>query len=45
MAFAAQIPTLSAMLATIRNMIRQQYEPLVKFTAALRVGLANPESI
>ena len=48
MAFATQVPALSPVLAqrAIRwDLIRQQYEPMVKYTTALRLGLADPESI
>ncbi|WP_158590304.1 Tn3 family transposase [Deinococcus sp. RM] len=48
MAFAAQVPNLAAVQAqrSIRwDLIRQQYEPMVKYATALRLGLADPEAI
>ncbi len=46
--FGAQVPHLTAVLAqrSIRwDLIREQYEPMVKYATALRLGLADPESI
>ena len=48
MTFSEQVPNLAAVLAqrSIRwELIRQQYEPMVKYATALRLGLADPESI
>lgn len=46
--FGDEVPALKPVIAqrAIRwELIEQQYEPMVKYTTALRLGLADPESI